>query len=434
MNTVSVREHARLTTGPVPGGSLDVASVPVSAFDWLCQEAQRYRPTGAPLVRIEGRHWLRLDNYVGVLETPCGTRIEILPKHVHGESDVASARRVLIRMLRVALHLPVRYSGPTALQTFDAPVSEWIIQQFLHELDALVRRGLRFDYQPVEEETRFLRGRLQLARQLRQPAGRQHLFQIEHQVFEPDRPENRLIASALAKVAAATRDPENWRRAHELEHQLVELPRSRDIAGDFRRWSSDRLMSHYAAIRSWCELILSDRNPMSAMGHWTGRSLLFPMEKVFEAYVEANLRRSLPPGARLRTQAASHYLCRQGDRRLFQLRPDFLIEHEDSVWVVDAKWKLLDVADVQNHYGLSQGDFYQLFAYGCRYRRGHGRLALVFPKTQRFPEPLETFNLDDGLLLDALPLDLESGNLVTPDFGPEAWTVARLACIDEASP
>ena len=394
MNTVSVREHARLTTGPVPGGSLDVASVPVSAFDWLCQEAQRYRTTGAPLVRIEGRHWLRLDNYVGVLETPCGTRIEILPKHVHGESDVASARRVLIRMLRVALHLPVRYSGPTALQTFDAPVSEWIIQQFLHELDALVRRGLRFDYQPVEEETRFLRGRLQLARQLRQPAGRQHLFQIEH--------------------------------------QLVELPRSRDIAGDFRRWSSDRLMSHYAAIRSWCELILSDRNPMSAMGHWTGRSLLFPMEKVFEAYVEASLRRSLPPGARLRTQAASHYLCRQGDRRLFQLRPDFLIEHEDSVWVVDAKWKLLDVADVQNHYGLSQGDFYQLFAYGCRYRRGHGRLALVFPKTQRFPEPLETFNLDDGLLLDALPLDLESGKLTSAGFGPGAWRVATLASTEEA--
>ena len=102
MNTVSVREHARLTTGPVPGGSLDVASVPVSAFDWLCQEAQRHRTTGAPLVQVEGRHWLRLDNYVGVLETPCGTRIEILPKHVHGESDVASARRVLIRMLRVA--------------------------------------------------------------------------------------------------------------------------------------------------------------------------------------------------------------------------------------------------------------------------------------------------------------------------------------------
>lgn len=162
MNLVTVREHARLTTGPVPAGSLDVVSIPPSAFDWLCREAQRHRSGGAALVQVEDRRWLRLDNYVGVLESPCGTRIEILPKHVRGETGVAEARRVLVHMLRHSLRLPVRDSGPTALQTFDGPVSEWIIQQFLAELDGLVRRGLRFDYRLVEEEVRFLRGRLRV--------------------------------------------------------------------------------------------------------------------------------------------------------------------------------------------------------------------------------------------------------------------------------
>ncbi len=319
-------------------------------------------------------------------------------------------------MLRLALHLPTRDSGPTTLQTFDAPVSEWIIHQFLQELDALVRRGLRFDYRLVEDEVRFLRGRLQLARQLQQPVGRQHLFQVEHHVFDPSRPENRLVTSALAKVARATRDPDNWRLARELEHQLAEIQHSRDVAGDFRRWSHDRLMSHYGTIRTWCELILSERNPMSALGQWFGRSLLFPMEKVFEAYVGACLRRVLPAGSRLRTQAASRFLCRQGERNIFQLRPDFLIESEDSVWVVDAKWKLLDANDAQNNYGLNQSDFYQLFAYGRRYRRGLGQLALVFPLTPTFSQPLETFDLEDGLLLDAVPLDLESGHLVATGF------------------
>lgn len=412
MSLVTVREHARLTSGPALAGSLDEANIPASAFDWLCREGERFRAGGAALVQLEGRRWLRLDNYVGVLESPCGTRIEILPKHVRGETDIVTARKVLAQMLRHGLRLPVRDTGPTALQTFDAPISEWIIEQFLRELDLLVRRGLRFDYNTVEDELRFLRGRVRVAQQIRQPVGRQHLFQIEHQVFDANRPENRLIASALDKAASITSLPNNWRRAHELAHQLLEVHRSSDVAGDFRCWSRDRLMSHYGIVRPWCELIIGGRNPLSALGQWTGRSLLFPMEKVFERFVEACLRRRLPHGAILRTQAASHFLGRQGERRMFQLRPDYLIEHEGATWVVDAKWKLIDSADVANNYGLSQGDFYQLFAYGKRYLPRGGQLVLVFPGSERFRTPLESFNLEDGLLLDAVPLDLESGRLV----------------------
>jgi len=414
VNLVTVREHARLAVGPVAAGSLDEASIPESAFDWLCAEAQRHRSGGAPLVEVGGRRWLRVDNYVGVLESPCGTRIEILPKHVDGETDVATARRVLVNMLRHGLRLPVRDVGPTALQTFDAPVSEWIIQQFLLELDRLVRRGLRFDYVAVEEDLRYLRGRLRVGAQLRQPPGRQHLFQVEHQVFSPDRPENRLIASALLKVAKATRDPGNWRLAHELEHQLVELECSRDIRADLRRWSGDRLMAHYRDIKPWCELILGDRNPMSALGEWRGRSLLFPMERVFERYVEARLRAVLPRGAVLRSQVASQWLCRTGERRIFQMRPDFLIEYEGRRLVLDAKWKLLDTDDTANHHRLSQSDFYQLFAYGHRYLGGAGRMALVYPRTPRFNTPLSRFHFDERLSLDVLPLDLETG-LATVD-------------------
>lgn len=413
MTLVTVREHARLTTGPVAAGSLDEASIPVSAFDWLCHEAQRFRSRGAALVQVEDRRWLRLDNYVGVLESPCGTRIEILPKHVRDEIDVATARKVLVKMLRHGLHLPVRDTGPTGLQTFDAPVSEWIIQQFLLELDTLVRRGLRFDYHPVEEEVRSLRGRLRVVQQIRQPAGRQHLFQVEHQVFDANRAENRLLVSALDKVAGMTHESANWRLAHELQHLLAEIPRSHDTASDFRHWSRDRLMSHYGSIKPWCELILGNRNPMSALGQWTGRSLLFPMEKVFENFVGACLRRRLPRGARVRPKVQSQYLCRQGLRRKFRLEPDFLIEYHGATWVVDAKWKLLNEADDDdNNYGLNQGDFYQLFAYGKRYLPEKGQLVLVYPGTETFRTPLEKFDLEDGLWLDVVPLDLESGCLV----------------------
>lgn len=418
MSLITVREHARLTTGTVPSESLDVASIPETAFDWLCREAQRFRRNGAPLVQIEDRRWLRLDNYVGVLESPCGTRIEILPKHVDDSDDPAPAREVLQRMLRYALQLPVRETAPTALKTFTAPVSEWVIQQFLSELNALVRRGLRSDYRQVEEEVRFMRGRLLVGKQMRQPIGRQHQFHVEHQIFDVNRPENRLIAAALKKVTGMARSVENWRLANELEHLLIDVPLSKDVAGDFRRWSSDRLMSHYAGIRVWCEIILSDQNPTSVMGQWRGKSLLFPMERVFESYVEAMLRRVLPPSVKLRRQLSQHYLCTQDGERIFQLKPDFLVEIGDATWVVDAKWKRIDGSDRSKNYGLSQGDFYQLYAYGRHYLKGQGQMLLVYPRTASFQVPLEPFDMQDGIRLTVIPLDLESGQLIgVPPLG-----------------
>jgi len=423
VDTITVREHARLTTGPVAQVDLDRATIPATAFDWLCRQAQQYRAGGACLLHLEDRRWLKLDNYVGVIETPCGTRIEILPKHTRAPADMATARAVLVRMLRRCLDLPVRDVGPAAVQAFDAPISEWIIGQFLRELDALVRRGLRFDYHPVQEEVRFLRGRLQVVHQLRQPAGRAHCFQVEHHVFDADRAENLLLCTALDKVANLTHDAGHWRLAHELAHLLAGVPRSRDIAGDFRRWSDDRLMSRYRAIRSWCELILGDRTPMSALGTWVGRSLLFPMERVYERFVEACLRARLPANATLRTQASGQWLCRTSVRPLFRLRPDFVIEHAGERYVVDAKWKLLDAADVEHNHNLSQADFYQLFAYGQRYLAGRGRMALIFPRTVDFSEPLDTFRFDDDLSLDVLPLDLETGR----------WRGGSLPLPDDAS-
>ena len=206
---ITVREYARLTTEAVATPSLDRAQISVTAFDWLCQLSELFSKSGAALVHTEGRRWLCLDNYVGVIETPCGTCIEILPKHVEGENCARKSRQLLCSMIGEALHLPRREAGVANLELFDAPLSEWVIAQFLEKLDHLVKRGVRFDYCRVEEEQRFLRGQLDIVRQLRQPPGRQHHFHIRHDLFLADRPENRLLKSALERVCASTRQPDS---------------------------------------------------------------------------------------------------------------------------------------------------------------------------------------------------------------------------------
>lgn len=413
---VVVREYARLTTSQVQAPTLDEAQVSQTAFDWLCELAGGFRSTGATLLQLEGRQWLKLDNHVGILESPCGQVIEILPKH-HDEGDCRlSSRKLLCKLIASALDLPARATEEASLSLYKTSLAEWVMRQFLQALDHLFKRGLRFDYLRIEEEQRFLRGQLDVVKQMRQPPGRQHFFQIRHDVFVPDRAENRLLKSALLLVCKATQDAENWRLAHELAGMLHELPDSRDIAQDFRQWRNDRLMAHYQPVKPWCELILYRQMPLAVSGPYRGISMLFPMEKLFEVHVARCLRGQLKTGATLTTQASGKSLCSFGSKRMFQLKPDLLITTGNGKLVLDTKWKRLSADDLEGKYGLSQADFYQLFAYGHRYLDGKGEMALIYPKWSRFEKPLaHPFVFSDTLRLHVLPFDLESDELLLPD-------------------
>ena len=416
MRTVVVREYARLTTDSVVQ-TLDQATITPSAFEWLCNLSASFSKNGASLLKLENTHWLRLDNYVGVVETPCGTLLEVLPKHnnVSGEAAASESRTLLIKMLSVALDLPVRPADKADIQTFQHPLLEWVMKQFVLSLDHLVKRGLRFDYQRVEEEQRFLRGQLDVVKQLRQPPGKAHIFNIRHDLFLPDRPENRLLKSALMRVCKATQQADTWRLSHELAGLLAEIPNSKDIQSDFRLWSNDRLMSHYQPIHPWCELVLGQQMPLALRGKTHGISLLFPMEKLFERYVEVHLRKQLPMPYTLKSQAASRMLCTHEDRGMFQLRPDLLVQkNQTNILVLDTKWKLISSADRETKYGLSQADFYQLFAYGHKYLEGSGELVLIYPRTGNFTGVLPPFDFSPNLRLWVAPFDLEKDEMHWP--------------------
>ena len=365
---------------------------------------------GASILQIENRRWLRLDNYVGILQLPSGTLLEILPKH-YSDSDetVENSRKLLIKMLTVALDLPQRTTDKTDVQTFRHSLLEWVMKQYVTALDYLVKRGVRFDYQRVEEEQYFLRGQLDVNKQLRKAPGRAHIFNIRHDLFLADRAENRLLKSALMRICRITQQPDTWRLSHELAGILSEIPTSKDIQSDFRAWRTDRFMSHYQSVRPWCELVLGQSMPLALRGNTQGISMLFPMEKLFERYVEVQLRKVLLLQYTLKAQAASKYLCTHNDGEMFQLRPDLLIQKSGINHIVlDTKWKLISENSAENKYGLSQSDFYQLFAYGHKYLDNNGTMILIYPVHQNFTKNLPEFKFSNSLSLWVVPFDLET--------------------------
>ncbi len=165
-------------------------------------------------------------------------------------------------------------------------------------------------------------------------------------------------------------------------------------------------MLDYHVPLAWAKLILDGFSPLSMKGNHEALSLLFPMEAVFESYVASVLRGQLVEGATLTTQARSKYLVTHNQRKQFLLKPDLIVISPDKRKVVlDTKWKLIDL-DAHN-FGLSQADFYQMYAYGQKYLDGLGALVLIYPAHDSFREPIEySFDFSDDLRLWALPFEL----------------------------
>jgi len=424
-----IREYGLIGSSGETSG-LDRIVIPKRAWNWLRQymlsrnngEGEFLRP-----VFRNGKEYLQVRNYVGILETPFGIRIEILPKTTkdHAQS-VTETRRLLYRMLTKVMKLPWVSTTDASLKTFDKPLIEILIQRFLIEVSRLIRRGIRSDYVRKLDNTQFLRGSLKVALQLREPITRQHRFWVEYDEYLPDKPENRLIHSSLNRVLRWSKSAENQRIARELFFAFSEIPLSENIKRDLENWSKTRDMVHYRPLRPWCELILTNQTPFALPDKWEGVSMLFPMEILFERYVAISLRRQLTSQFHLKEQSTKCFLARHKDEKWFQLRPDLTIERQGKlIHVLDTKWKLISekTDSKREKYGLSQADFYQLFAYSHKYLQGEGDIYLIYPGNEDFSRPLSPFFLDDPddkIRLFVVPFDMERSEV---DF-PQGWEVS----------
>ncbi len=354
-----------------------------------------------------GAEALQVQNYAGVIFTPDGTQVEVLPKLGRpvqaNDTDTATpcptarseaARHALLIMLQALREFSHLQTTNANIRQQKMPLLEVFISQFLDSVNTLVKKGLRSDYVRCEENLSYLKGKLNTARQLRQNIITKHKFYCEYDEFLVDRPANRLLHSALVALAAITRSGNNQRLLQELTFIFCEVPLSANYKCDFARLRIDRGMSHYQTPLAWAKLILEGFSPQTMSGGHRAISLLFPMERVFENYVAKTLRATLPPLLTLTAQAQRKHLVSHHDAAWFRLKPDMVIEQGSKVIsVLDTKWKLLDPAkgNGTDKYDLQQGDFYQMFAYGHHYfddPDGDREMFLVYPAHRAFQEPI----------------------------------------------
>ena len=428
MAGITIHEFGALVAG-LPDGAVtdDLRTVPPGVFAWLESQALGSAEAGESawlrLTQRRGQRAVQVTSFVGVIRAPDGYQIEVLPKlgKVVGGGD-GEARNLLLKMLRCLGGFRHIQTDSAKLEAARMPLLEVFIGEFLHTVEHIVKRGLSSDYSKRQGNLFTLRGKLQMATHLRLNLCRRDRFFAAFDEFSTDRPENRLLHAALRRALAWTTSHDHQQLARELCFVFADVPASDQPALDFQRVRLDRGMGHYADALAWARLILQDESPLTGAGSHRAPSLLFPMEAVFEAFVAKQLARQLAQPFILKTQARSFSLVTHRGQDWFRLKPDLLVKESDTNrLVLDTKWKLLDSrkASSADKYELSQGDFYQLHAYGQSYLDGKGDVVLIYPRTDVFTEALPVFEFpkSEGLRLWVLPFCLEKRELILPTCG-----------------
>ena len=346
--------------------------------------------------------FLQAQNYVGIIQTKSGDSLEILPK-IHDNDNgsnkeaVENSKRILLRMLKTLKNHPFKNINIANLKSLNLPLLEIFISMFLDEVSKLIKIGIKSDYVELEDNLKFLKGKLKISEQIRKNIVHKERFYVCYQEFSIDRAENRLIKSTLEFLYRRSKSSRNQRLIREYLFIFDEISSSSDINADFSRLKLNRQTKHYEQALLWSKIFLQNKSFSPYRGNDVAFALLFDMNTLFESYVGNFIKKSFP-GTIL--QHSEKHLVE--NPKSFRLRPDIFLEDK---FIADTKWKIVKSKD-----DISQADLYQLYAYGKKYECG--RLYLVYPRISGIDQKAMKFKYESNMWLNVLYFDLEKDEIV----------------------
>ena len=406
-----------------------------------------------------GRLYIKTGRYVGTVQTKDGQVIEILPKIYksgdRAEEDIALCRRVFLRMLSCFQQSQAKSFQEAALSTKENfPILEAYIRRYLSEVERLLMVGLKKNYFQVEENQKFLKGRLLINKQISKNCVDKTRFAVRYSKYIDDIPQNRIIVSTLYKLSKTSQSSVNVSRSYSLLSAFSDIPPSSNVESDLLfSLRSNRLFSNYENLLQWSSQFLLNKGFTTFSGNHVNQSLLFSAEKLFESFI-AHLFKKYAKDYAVSSQHSKYFLVdKYGDTEhgKFRLRPDIVVESKDSknfadynTIIIDTKWKNLDSSAPDKNYLIDIKDMYQLYAYGQKYHLGDSyfldiipKLVLIYPYTEKFQIELKPFVYEEvkakyGLKLVVYPFNLADEE--NDGYKRQVGEIMRLAANPEKKP
>ena len=343
------------------------------------------------LFTLENPKCLKATNYVGVVQTK-SISLEILPK-IYKKENEQKYRNILVEMLKPLLEINEIFIDEADLDVSkDVNIYELFISMFVKEMDKLIHKGLKSEYILQEENQAFLKGKLKFNEHIKRNYIHKERFFVEYDEYLQDRVENRLLKSTINMLLKHSSDNDNKKALRQQLFILDDINLSINYEIDFTKVNLHRGMEHYEKAIRFAEVFLLHNSFSSIRGDDNVFSMLFPMEKVFENYMEyvlENSKKELGINKIYINGFKGDWLLQNDNCKMINQQPDYLFEMNNKKIVVsDAKWKLFDVTENESKdcisMSLSSSDIYQIFSYLNYYNNVNDTAYIFAPQTEDF--------------------------------------------------
>jgi len=354
------------------------------------------------LFNIENSNCLKAKNYVGVIQTK-NLILEILPKIYTNEKKKEEVRNILIEMLKVVLVNEIQIKKAN-LSTFkNKNIYESFITLFVESVDTLIKKGLRSDYIIKEENQSFLKGKLKLREHLKKNYIHKERFFVEFDDYIQNRAENRLLKSTISLLLKKTKNIQNKKALRQQFFIFDKVNLSKNYIDDVKKINIHRGMEYYKIPLKFAEIFLMNKTFLSTKGSNHVFSFVFPMQKIFENYIEFVLNNSkdiLNIDKVIVNGGNEVFLQDNNGNKFARLQPDYLLKRGNKNIIIDAKWKILE----ESGSNILTFDVYQIFAYLNFYET---EIGYIFAPKSELKEIIEACYTVDKYKLKIIPIDLK---------------------------
>lgn len=307
------------------------------------------------------------DVFGAVVQPTAGTdgAYDVTPAGTVGAVRIAGVTVVVRPKIPISRILfLLGYSADPAFRPNDADMGDEpdLLEGAARLLATLAERALRHGvlrgYRTVAADLHTVRGRIDLAEQLRRRPGQILPLAVQYQEHEEDILENRLLVAAVhALRRAGTRHPDVRRSLRKLQEQLAGVADAHFPPSAVPPVVWTRLNGHLRPAVELARLLLRLRSPDLTAGPVAVPGLTIDMAALFETFVRTAMREALRSDGRRFPPGHECPPLHLDARRSVRLYPDLSHWPRGACkFVGDAKYK-------RNTATGHNADLYQLLAY-----------------------------------------------------------------------
>ena len=334
-----------------------------------------------------GKQGMKAKNYIGTIVFN-GEQLNIYPKVFRTEADDHDTEDLtqkhlmnnLVRWLEYCNKMTYPFINISSELDDSEDLKELFITLYIGYVRSSLDRGLYFQYVDETDNCSSIKGKFDLRDYITNkiPNVQANKFKCTYSNFEFDNKVNRII-KCVCKQLFNTTSKKNQKVLRSILTKLDEVSTVAYIPNECDNIRLSKMHSHYRIILSMSKMFLLNKMSNYSMDSHESFCFLFPTELLFEGFVSGFMQEVIQSyHGKVRLQQSSMNLIEDivyDGRSLgaaFTMRHDILVELNDKVFILDAKYKQVSRFEGNNEQVKKvvstepkQTDIYQV----CEYAR-----------------------------------------------------------------